>query len=218
MGPVTTRKLLQILARRWYVVVVVLTLTGLVYISLARDGSAYSSEVQVVFVGPGDVVLAPFNDQRRETLVGFAAAIESEMNNGRPTNRLAERAPLFGAGVDQGYQVLLPNRGGQWQYSFPDPVLTIRAVGPNPQWVTATVDGLITRINALVADRQQGSGVPLVDTIHTERVPNETAVNVVGSSAGARTRALVSLLLVGLAVSAFLAVTVDRLAQKVHTP
>ncbi|TFB89348.1 hypothetical protein [Cryobacterium luteum] len=209
----TTRNLLQILARRWYVVIVVLIATGLLYATLARPGSYYS-EVQLVFVAPGDVALAPFNDQRRETLVAFAAAIASEMHNGRPTDRLAERAPLFGAGVDQGYQVLLPNRGGQWQYSFPDPVLMIRAVGPTPQWVTTTVDGLVTRITALVADRQRGTGVPIVDAVHIERVPNETTVNFVGSSAGAHARALASLLLVGLAVSAFLAVTVDRISQK----
>ncbi|TFD57448.1 hypothetical protein E3T43_08095 [Cryobacterium sp. Hh7] len=212
----TTRSLMQILARRWYVVIVVLMLTGLVYFTLARPGS-YSSQVQVVFVAPGDVALAPFNDQRRETLVSFAAAIESEMNNGRPTDRLAELAPLFGAGVDQGYQVLLPNRGGQWQYSFPDPVLTVRAVGPSPEWVITTVDGLVTRIDALVTDRQQNSGVAVVDFIHTEQVPNDTAVDYFGSSTSARTRALVSLLLVGLALSSFLAVMFDRLSQKVHT-
>jgi hypothetical protein len=213
----TTRDLLQIIARRWYVVVVVLTLTGLMYVTLARAESAYSSEVQVVFVAPGDIAFAPFNDRRRETLVSFTAAIESELNNGYPTDRLAERAPLFGAGVDQGYQVFLPNRGGQWEYSFPDPQLTVRAVGPNPQWVTATVDGLVTRINTLVTERQRGSGVAVVDTILIERVPDETVVHYVGSSIGARTRALVALLLVGLAVSAILAVTVDRISQKVHT-
>ncbi|TFD66792.1 hypothetical protein [Cryobacterium ruanii] len=211
----TTRNLLQILARRWYVVMVVLIATGLLYATLARHGSYYS-EVQVVFVAPGDVALAPFNDQRRVTLVSFASAIESEIHNGRPTNRLAEGAPLFGAGVDQGYQVLMPNRGGQWQYSFPDPVLTVRAVGPDPQWATATVDGLVTHITALVAQRQQSNGVPVVDTIHIEQVPNETTANYVGSSTDARARALVSLILVGLAVAAFLAVTIDRISQKVQ--
>lgn len=212
----TTRSLLRIIARRWYVLIVVLTLTGLLYVMLARSGSAFFSEAQVVFVAPGNVALAPFNDQRRETLVSFAAAIESELNNGRPTHRLAENAPLFGAGIRQGYQVLLPNAGGQWQYSFPDPVLTIRVVGPTPHWVTSTTSSLLTRIGDLVADRQQSSGVQNIDAIHTAQVPTEIAVTYVGTSPGARVRALVSLLLAGLGVSAYLAVMVDRLSQKVH--
>lgn len=210
----TTRRLLRILSGRWYVAVVVLTLTGLLYVTLARAGSAYVSEAQVVFTAPGDVAVAPFNDQRRETLVSFVAAIESELNNGRPTDRLAESAPLFGAGVNQGYQVLLPNAGGQWQYSFPDPVLTIRVVGPNSQWVTSTVASLVTRINVLVADRQHDSGVGSADSIHTAQVPDVIAVDQVGSSTATRARALVSLLLVGLGVSAYLAVMVDRWSQK----
>jgi hypothetical protein len=216
VGSVTTRSLLRLISRRWYVVVIVLTLTGLLYVTLTRAGSAYSTEAQVVFVAPGDVALAPFNDQRRETLVSFAAAIESELNNGRPSDRLAEGASLFGAGINQGYQVLLPNAGGQWQYSFPDPALTIRVVGPNPQWVTSTTDRLLTRVNSLVAERQHSSGVPSAETIHTAQVPDEIAVNYIGASTGARARALGSLLLVGLGLSAYLAAAVDRLSQKVH--
>jgi hypothetical protein len=210
----TALLLLQAMTRRWYVVVVILALTGGGFLALARGGGAYSAEADVVFVPPGDQAVSTFNDQDRETLVNFVAVIQSEFHQARPVDRLAETAPLFGAGISQGYQVMLPNEGGQWEYSFPRPVLTARVVGPSPHWVSTTLDGLLERISRLAAERQQHSGISPTARIQTERAPADPVVAYVGTTRSAQVRALMALGLVGFGACAVAAVGADRIADR----
>lgn len=210
----TALLLLRILARRWYVVLAVAALTGFAFVSLGRSGGAYTAETKVVFVAPGDDAVGAFDARNQATLVDFAAVVEREFHRGQPADRLAENASLFGAGIQQGYQVLVPNSGGQWQYSFSEPALSVKVVGPSSEWVSTTLDRLLARIDSLSADLQRQGSIGADNLIQSERVPAEPAVSYVGSSRSTQARALLALALVGSGVAAALAVGVDRLSSR----
>jgi len=206
----TTTALLRILLRRWYVVLTVFAVLGVTFVILDEDGGAYVSEAKVLFVVPGAEAVGVFDDRQRDTLVEFVAAIEQEINEGTQPDRLSPDASLFGAGVSEGYQVAIPNTGGQWQYSFPDPVLSVRVVGQSPEQVGERIHALLDRIDVLTANRQ--NTLDPQDVISTARVPAEVTVSHVGGSRRTQARAVLVLGLVGLGVAAAAAVLVDRVA------
>lgn len=213
-----TGALLRILARRWYVLIAAVIIAGFAFVFMARTGGAYVSEAQVVFIAPGTDAVGAFDEGYRDTLVNFAAAIEREFHNGEQSNRLAEHAPLFGAGVTQGYQVVLPNSGGQWENSFATPGLSVSVAGPSAEWVSATMSSLLERIDTLADERQVASGVAPENMIVTDHVPTELVISYIGSSRGTQARALLALAAVGLGVGAAAAVSIDRRALSRRSP
>lgn len=208
----TAPALIRVLLRRWYIVLAVLAVVGVGFAGLSRTGGAYVAETTVVFVIPGSAAVGIFDDRKRDTLVEFVGAVELEVNEGEPADRLPESAPLFGAGVSQGYQVVIPNTGGQWQFSFPDPVLSVRVTGPSPERVRATLNTLLDRIDTVTENRQDA--VSRSVAISTDRVPSDATVNYVGPSRQTQARALLALGLVGTGLAAAAAVLVDRLAGR----
>lgn len=212
----TAAALLRVLLRRWYVVVAVFAVLGVTFVTLDEAGGAYVSQAKVVFVVPDAAAVGVFDDRQRDTLLEFVGAIEQEINEGKLPDRLSPDAPLFGAGVSEGYQVVIPNTGGQWEYSFPDPVLSVRVAGQDPVRVRETLNTLLDRIDVLTADRQ--STLDPRDVISTERVPAEATVSHVGGSRRTQARALLVLGLVGLGVAATAATLIDRLAGRGPRP
>ena len=125
-----TATLLGILGRRWYIVAIGLLLAVAAFAGMQRSGGAFAAETTVVFVAPGNQGIGEVSDV--SSLVGFAAVIERKIHDGRESDRLGENASLYGAGIDQGTQVLLVNAGSQWTTSFAKPTLAIKVVGPIP--------------------------------------------------------------------------------------
>ncbi|HYI34256.1 MAG TPA: hypothetical protein VEX88_12415 [Glaciibacter sp.] len=210
----TTLQLMRMLARRWYVVVAIVLLAGAGYVSLSRESTVYTAQTDIVFIASGTDPVGGFDEQYRDSLVHFAAAIEREYHAGRTPIRLAADAPLFGAGVERGEQVLLPNTGSQWLVSFDSPRLSVDVVGPDPQWVRARLTRVLERIETLARQRQEQSGVAEAFFIRTERAPQESVVKYVGSSRSASARALLSLLAVSIGLAAAATVAVDRLTMR----
>lgn len=204
----TAPALIRVLLRRWYAVLAVVAVIAVCFVALNRSGGTYVSETTVVFVIPGSTAVGIFDDRKRDTLVEFVAAVELEVNNGDTPDRLAPSAPLVGAGVSRGHQVVMPNTGGQWQYSFPKPVLSVRVTGASPQSVRETIDSLLERIDTVTQNRQVAANGQ--DIISTQRVPAEPTVTHVGASRGTQARALLMLGLVGLGLAGITAVLVDR--------
>jgi hypothetical protein len=215
---VTTAAFFRVLGRRWYVMVAGVTLSALVFMSMAGVGDVYSTETNVIFVAPGDQSFGQVRDDNVESLVNFAAAVERVVLAGRPADRLASTdATLFGAGVRQGYEVSLPNSGGQWQNSFNQPILKVEVVGPSASWVSATLGRLLDRIDSVARERQAQSDVAPQNTITTERAPTTASIRDLGSTRSERARGAAALLALGLALSAIAAVLADRAADRRHS-
>jgi hypothetical protein len=206
----TSGALLRILARRWYMLLVGILVIAGAFVTMQRAGGAYTTQVSVIFVAPGNKGVGELKPGDLETLVDFAAVVEREYHHGTPTERLAENASLFGSGVDQGSQVLLPNSGTQWATSFARPALTVRVVGPSAGWVGARLQSILTRIDTIAAERQAAAGVAPKSLITTERTPLAARIDHIDSTLGTQLRALVALTIVGLGLSASAAVALDR--------
>jgi hypothetical protein len=206
----TSATLLRLMARRWWVILIGLSLTAGTFVGLQRDGGAYATDATVIFIAPGDRGVGEVSDGYLGSLVDFAAVIEREFHGGKQSDRLAENASLFGAGVNQGYRVLLVNSGSQWETSFAKPALAINIVGPSEDWVVSTLDTVTARIATLAAERQSTTGVDSTHTITTERVPTAAVVRHLGTSRGTLARAMVAFAAVGLGLSVAAAVAIDR--------
>jgi hypothetical protein len=206
----TSATVLRLMARRWWVILIGLCLTAGTFVGLQHNDGAYSTDATVIFVAPGDRGVGEVSDGYLGSLVNFSAVIEREFHDGRQSDRLAENASLYGAGVTQGYRVLLVNSGSQWENSFAKPALSISIVGPSEAWVTSTLDTVTARIASLAAAQQARAGVDSQHTITTERVPAAAVVRHLGSSRGTQARAMVALTAVGLGLSIAAAVGFDR--------
>jgi hypothetical protein len=206
----TSATLLRLMARRWWVILLGLCLTAGTFVGLQQSGGAYSTNATVIFVAPGDLGVGEVSDGYLGSLVGFAGVIERQVHDGQRSDRLAEDASLYGAGVNQGYRVLLVNSGSQWETSFAKPALQISVVGPSEDWVMSTLDAVTARIASLAAAQQSKVGVDSENMISTERVPVAAVVKHLDSSRGTKARAMVALTIVGLGLSIAAAVAVDR--------
>lgn len=201
---------LRSMLRRWYVLVLGIILAVAVFWIFQRSSAVYQSETTVVFVGPGTTPISGVDDLQTGSLVAFASIVERQMNDGHEVARLASAgATLFGSGERQGYQVAVPNYGGQWQYSFPDPQLVVQVVGPTPQWVQQTQTRLLDRIQRDTDNDQAELGVAKDRWIGASIVPPET-VQYVGATRSMRERGLLALLIVAFCLSACCATMLDR--------
>lgn len=207
----TTRSLLSILGRRWYVLLLGVLASFGAFVAMEHAGGAYTAQTRVSFVAPGIPDVGQTDDGQLDTLVSFAAAIERDYHGG-PADRLSANVTLYGAGVTEGEQVLLPNSGGQWQMSFGTPALDISVVGPSPEWVRAELDRTVARVKELT-ERQQ-AGVTPADRITTLVTPAEAPIGYAGSTKGMQARAAVVLLALGVGLSAGAAALLDGLVSR----
>lgn len=204
----TRSQLIAILFRRWYVLVAVLMCTVIAIILAGRAQSVYYTEVDVVFLPPADAVSSNALEGRQESLIHFAAIMERDYNGGEVAPRLSSStATLYGAGVRQGQSVLLPNVGGQWQISFDRPVLAVEVVDSSQERVLAKLRDVLQRLDSLVVEQQQKSGVAAARYIKTELAPKAAVVQKIS---GSPIRATIGLLILGLCLSISAAVLVDQ--------
>ena len=208
----TTRSLLAIIGRRWYILLVGVAAAGVAFLMLRSDG-VYTTQARVAFVSPGISDVGQTDDGQLETLTAFAAAVEREYHDGKQSDRLAENATLYGAGIDQGVQALLPNTGGQWQMSFANAAIDISVVGPTPEWVLQQRDAAVDRVQQIALRQQEESGVPPKNRITTLVIP-ASQVGHVGPTRSTQARAAGVLLLLGLSLSAAAAAVVDGVVSR----
>lgn len=211
----TLPQFLQMLLRRWHIVVggAVLTLAFAARMLVAHP--VYWTKAEVLFVEPGISSEEAYLRWTDETLVPFAASVERAVNAGQRNVRLSSReATLFGIGVRDGYRLELPNAGSQWAPSFPRAVLTIEAVGESPQEVQATYSGVLQRVREEALTLQEAQGVPPDAMVKVVPQSEEPTVGFVGATRRARARSLAATVIVGFAVTIAVAAMWDRWAQR----
>jgi hypothetical protein len=187
-----------------------MALAGVAFILMYRAGGIYSTEASVILSQPGGSEISDAGDGYRETLVSFAAAVEREYHNGKPSDRLAESATLYGAGVTRGSQVLLPSTGGQWQTSFASPSLDVKVVGPTAAWVQNELNSITNRIEDIAAAQQSKAGVPAGKFIGTAVSPAAPDVSYVGPLKSTSVRAFAAMMSLGVGTGTIAAVLIEN--------
>lgn len=208
----TPRQSIAALARRWYVVIMVLALTIVGVALLPRGEGVYWSRATVVFIPPinpsraGNVL-----EGSDPSLIYFAAAVERTVNGGQQQARLSGDAGLYGFGITDGWTVTLQNSGGQWQTNFNRPMLTVEVVATSPTEASHRMATLLESIETVSEGMQTLGDAPESSRITVEVSPNEPSVSFIG---GNWKRAAAGLLAVGMMVAVSSALLLDRLLRR----
>lgn len=199
---------LTALRRCWYVVVVGLLATLAVGFQAMHAGGLYAAQQNVVLIAPATETQPNTLENSSRGLIATAGLIEREIDQGRPLQAtVSPDVPLYGQGVREGYSVIVPSTGGQWQVSFASPILSVQAVSSSPESVRAMLAGVRARVDAQLTLMQDADAVAQPERIRTDLAP---AVPSIRHITGSRTRALAAVMLLGVLGTAVLAVWLDR--------
>ncbi|MEV4950964.1 hypothetical protein [Paenarthrobacter nitroguajacolicus] len=145
----TSKSLLYLLRKRWYVVFAVVLLSFVGLSAIRAQEPVYWTQAEVSFVAPNSDPAYWIPGGDNAVLVPFAALVERRVNDGSDSVDLVlARGTLYGAGVKQGYSVTLPNAGGQWAKSFTRPALLVQVVDSSAERVNGVLSTVIDRIQA----------------------------------------------------------------------
>ena len=203
----TIFSLLATLLRRWYVVVAVLVLTGLIMVHIEQKPSLYWSQVDVVFLIPKSSRYPNSIAVSSSSVVAMAGVVAADVNQGKALPRTASAgASLAGQGIRDGWSVRLPDTGGQWAQDFSRPVLDVQVVGPDPETVQNQLEHQVQRIVRALKLRQSEQGTRSQDFITASSAPAQAVIH---EERGRRTQALAIVMLLGIWMAALSAVAVD---------
>ncbi|SEQ12526.1 hypothetical protein [Microlunatus flavus] len=208
----TSRELVHVLVRRWYVLVAggLLTLVALGGV-FVRPG-VYWAQMELVLVAPAEPYYPNTVADAPHSLAPLAALVVSDFNGPRPPLLTSyATTTLFGLGVRDGVQVRLPNQGSQFQPLFTAPTLDVQVVGSSEQEVTVRAEQVRGQVQELLQRRQALAGV--ADRNRVRAISSPEALDVQHMT-GSRTRALAATGLVGALATGLLAWSWDRLVAR----
>jgi len=200
--------------RRWYVVVVAVILAVTSGYLLQGDAGLYTSRTVVSFLLPDKSSLSPNSGIDDLSVIAFAGVVARSVNdNSAPVRYSTDDAPLYGAGLQEGVLVSLPNGGNQWSTSYLRAELVLQIVGPTEQWVAQQQSDMLTKIVQASAERQ--SAVTAANSrIKVSPVTLTKQIFHVEPSRSAVVAAYVALLLAALLVSGWAAAVLDNAVLK----
>jgi hypothetical protein len=204
------REVFAVLARRWYVVVTVVVSAVLLIGVMGSAREVYWTQVDLVFLPPSRPN-EPGNalEGSDESLVFFAAAVEKMVNAGHPPLILASpEATLYGAGVERGSSIVLPNAGGQWQTNFNQAVLTVQVVDVSLPAAQERLRDTLAKVRHVVESRQEMAGVRTSAAIRVQASPEEPQFILV---TGSRKRAILGMLVLTTGVAVAGSLLTDRM-------
>ncbi|MGR0159875.1 hypothetical protein [Paenarthrobacter nitroguajacolicus] len=172
----TAATFLGILLRRWYIVAIGLTL-GLAGLGAIRSAEpVFWTQADVTFLAPEREPAYWISGGSAMTLVEFADMVKRRVNQEAPSVELVlTRGTLYGAGVQQGFSVTLPNNGGQWNKTFSQPVLKVQVVDSSAERVNEVLATVLDRINDATVQLQNEINVK-GDRVATQTTPSTPEV------------------------------------------
>ncbi|MFI2562884.1 hypothetical protein [Paenarthrobacter sp. NPDC018779] len=207
----TAATFLGILLRRWYVVAIGLVL-GLAALGAIRSSEpVFWTEADVTFLAPEREPAYWISGGSAMTLVDFADMVKRRVNqDSAAVDLVLTSGTLYGAGVQQGYSVTLPNNGGQWNKTFTQPVLKVQVVDSSAEKVNQVLANVLDRINDATVKLQAEAQVK-GDLISTQTTPSKSEVVFGGGTPVTRLKGAVVLEALCLAVTSVATIYIDRI-------
>ncbi|MFJ4169516.1 hypothetical protein ACIPY3_08410 [Paenarthrobacter sp. NPDC089714] len=207
----TAATFLGILLRRWYVVAIGLVL-GLAALGAIRSSEpVFWTEADVTFLAPEREPAYWISGGSAMTLVEFADMVKRRVNqDSAAVDLVLTSGTLYGAGVQQGYSVTLPNNGGQWNKTFSQPVLKVQVVDSSAEKVNQVLANVLDRINDATVALQSEAKVK-GDLISTQTTPSKSEVVFGGGTPVTRLKGAVVLEALCLAVTSVATIYIDRI-------
>lgn len=214
----TLRDLLQLMRRRWYVFAASMLVMGLLAAHFAQDGGTFSTRTVVSFTLPAANVLTPEGGSDNESVIAFASAVATQVNQGRPAPRYSHNdAPFYGAGVREGVLVGLRDEGNQWLSSSGSAVIEVQIVGRTYDWVEDRQAQVLGEIEG-VAAAEQNAGIPADQHIRVHVEPLTRRIEHITASRTAQLAAGAAMLGASLLVGGGSAAQIDRMSARRSRP
>ena len=208
----TTRDLIHLLLRRWYVVAAGVSATLLVALVTLRPTPIYFTQFDVVLLPPPMTVQ---NNNLRTDPFGLAAlagVLVEQFNRGHhPVDMSTTLTTLYGEGDYDGYRVRMRNAGSQWQRVYPDPAIDVQVVNPDSTVVREQARMIVTKLGDILERRQAEAGAPPSLRVTLRQASSDP---VIGTVVGNRMRAAGALALLGAATTTVTAVCLDRFVRR----
>jgi len=206
----TTAELLDRLRRRFPLLLAGLAATAAIAWVVMDRPAVYSTRCDVVLVPPhslsdGDTGLVSSS----ENMIALAGLVERRVNDGRRTPSTSQEVDLLGTGVRDGVLVSLPNAGGQWDYDFTAPMLSVQVAGPDPDVVRQRREAAVVDIRTTLHAVQASGGTVTERRMVTTQVVPEAAPVV--RRTGHASRAAAGVAVIGGWLSVLAALLADRL-------
>jgi hypothetical protein len=206
---VTSRELLGVVLRRWYLVLAGAALSfALLYVSVSQPTLHWTQfEVLVLppveSVNPNNLQEAPYG------ITPMAGLLVAEINDGNhPLQMASSGTTLYGEGLRSGWEVEMRNVGSQWQPVYDAPVIDVQVVDPDPDEVARRSAQLVAELDTILRDRQDALGVRAQSKMTLRASPADPVVYEVG---GSRSRAALAAALLGGSLTVLAVAWVDRL-------
>lgn len=199
----TSRGLIAVLLRRWYLLLLGAALTlGATWVTTHRPG-VYWTGYELVVLAPKEQFYANQLETAHYEMSPIAGMFVRLWNGAHPGLLTASSdTRLYGIGERSAVEVRMSNQGSQWKPLYPVPVIDVEVVGPSAQVVADRSAAVRQQLEALVSARQRGVGVKQRWRIVTLASPQEPTISYHGGSkvraAGATGILGVSLTFVGI--------------------
>ncbi|QIX27853.1 hypothetical protein ncot_15590 [Nocardioides sp. JQ2195] len=215
----TTAECLIVLRRRWYLALGGLVVTAFLTFLLVGRPGVYTSRVDVALVAPrsAEQVTDTTLVDQSESLIATAGLVERLVNANTETSAAtSQEVSLASTGVRDGTLVKLPNSGGQWDYNFTAPMLSVQVVGPDADEVLVHRESAVRDIKRELRRIQVGTDPD--QRITTQEIPVQAPVTYV---TGHVSRVVVGGLLTGGLLTLALTILIDhrltlRRQRRVH--
>lgn len=207
----TSRQLLRLLVRRWYLVLVGMTLTLVTLWPATHRPGVYWAQVNLLLLPPTSEYFPNILEDPQYSLSALAGVIVSDYNGqNEPPLMASAETTLYGEGRTSGVEVRMPNVGNQWKPLYPTATIDLQAVGASPQSVIEQVSDTTRTLDNLLATRQ--------DQLHIDPSARVSMINspkdpVVFYVTGSRARALGAGAIVGVGLTIAGVYWIERLLQ-----
>ena len=175
--------LLNVLRRGWIAVAIGSTATILAVYVVGLASGVYQGQVNVVLLPPPNQQLNELNSVTPSLIftAGVLAKLTRSATDLDPSVSGA-LTTLTGEGIYDGYSIQQINKGGQWQYSFDDPVLNVQSSGPTMERVQENMSYALVKIQTQLRLLQSKEGVRPEDMIRTSFSPSDPVYTFVHGS------------------------------------
>ncbi|GGU07019.1 hypothetical protein GCM10007979_00750 [Nocardioides albus] len=179
-------------------------------LAVVQRPDVYSTRVDVIFVAPQEwQATDPSILSTSNGLIAFVGLIERMVNSDRTGRAETSRdVSLVGMGERDGVLIRLPNSGGQWNYNFNAPTLSVHVAGSGTDEVVEAREAAVDDIFATLATLQHG--LPDRNRVTARAHPRRAPVL---RMAGHRGRAAGAVAVVGTVLTCAAAVGLDQLRK-----